>query len=172
MTEFNRKWIIENFSERAQRDAVIYLDIWNEWTETSVQGRPANPIGVNVNELTEHERHRVFVNQSGLVPTHMPWVISTCIDWMEEYPLGTTMSTSSTMKLWMPMAGREVGEIIRQDMWFEKRRVRKDRKSGNFIDKPVMVTSLTVGQRDDPFTGERRPGAVCFKAMRPSLSTS
>eukprot|EP00971_Amphidinium_carterae_P336547 6472968-Amphidinium_carterae.1 len=29
MTEFNRKWINEQFSARAQRDAFIYLDIWN-----------------------------------------------------------------------------------------------------------------------------------------------
>eukprot|EP00971_Amphidinium_carterae_P336548 6472968-Amphidinium_carterae.2 len=68
---------------------------------------------------------------------------------------GSSLAVGSIdMRFMYAAEGREVGEIIRQDIWFEKRRVRKDRKNPNFIDQPVMVTSLTVRQRADPFNGE------------------
>eukprot|EP00971_Amphidinium_carterae_P261427 5186309-Amphidinium_carterae.2 len=41
---------------------------------------------------------------------------------------------SIDMRFMHAAEGGEVGEIICQDMWFEKCRVRKDRKSSTYID--------------------------------------
>eukprot|EP00971_Amphidinium_carterae_P132309 2620697-Amphidinium_carterae.1 len=65
---------------------MIYLRILNEWTNTSVQGEAATPIGRNLMEYGENERYKMFINDTGLVPTHMPWIILGCIDWMERHP--------------------------------------------------------------------------------------
>eukprot|EP00971_Amphidinium_carterae_P045715 899454-Amphidinium_carterae.3 len=43
-------------------------------------------IGAIVNTLAENERHCVFANHTGLVPTHMPWIFTICVDWMVRYP--------------------------------------------------------------------------------------
>eukprot|EP00971_Amphidinium_carterae_P213130 4230053-Amphidinium_carterae.4 len=67
-TEFNRKWIIEQFSDPAHTDAFAYLDIWNTWMETSVQGRPATPIGINVNDFSQNERHREDLELGATLP--------------------------------------------------------------------------------------------------------
>eukprot|EP00971_Amphidinium_carterae_P094415 1869163-Amphidinium_carterae.1 len=74
-TEFNRKWILENFSEDAQEDASTYLDTLNNWTETSVQG-------------IVHETRDTACLRTALVfvSTHMPWIVSTCVEWMGECP--------------------------------------------------------------------------------------
>eukprot|EP00971_Amphidinium_carterae_P033513 659968-Amphidinium_carterae.14 len=87
-TDFNKKWIEEHFSREGQLEALIYLRITEEWTNTSVQGSPAIPIGINGHEYGDREKHRMFVNETGLsiVPTHMVWITTSCIDWMERHP--------------------------------------------------------------------------------------
>eukprot|EP00971_Amphidinium_carterae_P329136 6461424-Amphidinium_carterae.2 len=78
-----------------------YLEIWNGWSRECVQGRPTAPIGVTAGNYAEEDRHKMFVNESGLVPGHMPWIIATAVAWMGKYPcLPTTChqlrETSST----------------------------------------------------------------------------
>eukprot|EP00971_Amphidinium_carterae_P071544 1415362-Amphidinium_carterae.1 len=50
--------------------------------------------------------------------------------------------------------GREIGEIGREDIWFEVRRVKVNMNSHKMIDKQVKVTSTTLQQRSDPFNAD------------------
>eukprot|EP00971_Amphidinium_carterae_P003204 63073-Amphidinium_carterae.1 len=70
---FNPAWIRANLSQLGQTAARFSAD------------RGA-PIGVSVAAYAENERHRMFTNRTGLVRTHMPWVILNCVSWMEDFP--------------------------------------------------------------------------------------
>eukprot|EP00971_Amphidinium_carterae_P128358 2542728-Amphidinium_carterae.1 len=86
MSEFNPAWIERSFSVEGQKAAMEYLDIWNSWTKTSIQGQPLAPIGVVAGDFPQKSRYQMFINDSGLVPTHMPWIVSSALKWMERDP--------------------------------------------------------------------------------------
>eukprot|EP00971_Amphidinium_carterae_P227652 4515557-Amphidinium_carterae.1 len=62
-------------SPDGRQAAETYLEIMNSWTRDSIQGKPIAPIGVRANQFRQNERRNMFKNDSGLVPTHLPWVI-------------------------------------------------------------------------------------------------
>eukprot|EP00971_Amphidinium_carterae_P281685 5591911-Amphidinium_carterae.13 len=110
-SEFNPAWIKQNLSGHAQIEANIYLRLLNEWTNTSVQGDPAVPLGKRSEDFGENERHRMFINDSGLVPTHMPWIILSCMNWMERYPCQSNhgclpRGRRRDRRVWQTIAGR------------------------------------------------------------------
>eukprot|EP00971_Amphidinium_carterae_P126739 2510814-Amphidinium_carterae.3 len=72
MTEFNQIWIERSMSKEGQRHTNEYLEIWNSWTETSVQGRPIAPIGDVAADYEEQDRYKMFYNESGSVPKQCP----------------------------------------------------------------------------------------------------
>eukprot|EP00971_Amphidinium_carterae_P096527 1910352-Amphidinium_carterae.1 len=69
--------------ERAFR-ANEYLDMWNAWSRTAVQGPPIASIGVVAANFAEEDGHQVFINESGLVRIHMPWIIGTAYVEMDD----------------------------------------------------------------------------------------
>eukprot|EP00971_Amphidinium_carterae_P314331 6247916-Amphidinium_carterae.1 len=150
--EFTPAWIEDNLSVQAEIEATHFLKLLNEWTNTLVQGDPLVPMGKRSEDFGENERHRMFMNDTGLVPMHMPWIILSCVNWMEQYPCqsndiylvdGDVIDTYGRhleagqidMRFTYATGGREIGGIHRVDM-------------------QAMVTSTTVRQEADPFNGD------------------
>eukprot|EP00971_Amphidinium_carterae_P225355 4469727-Amphidinium_carterae.1 len=67
--------MLDKLSPDGRQAAETYLEILKDWTKDSIQGKPIAPIGVRADQFKEGERHKMFKNESGLVPTHLPWVI-------------------------------------------------------------------------------------------------
>eukprot|EP00971_Amphidinium_carterae_P109157 2161479-Amphidinium_carterae.6 len=88
---FNQAWIETHLSEYGQQAAQEFLELWNGWCRDNVQGKPIAPIGVPAANFAEEDRHLMFKNDSGLVPTHLPWIISKAVEWMEEFPCASNL---------------------------------------------------------------------------------
>eukprot|EP00971_Amphidinium_carterae_P181809 3607268-Amphidinium_carterae.1 len=88
---FNQAWINDNLSEDGRQAAEQYLELWNGWCRANLQGRPIAPIGVSAAGFAEENRHLMFVNDSGLVPTHLPWIIKCAVEWMEKHPCASNL---------------------------------------------------------------------------------
>eukprot|EP00971_Amphidinium_carterae_P001482 29663-Amphidinium_carterae.1 len=113
-----------------------FLELWNGWCRDNFQGRPIAPIGVRADQFAEEDRHLMFTNESGLVPTHMPWIIRDAVAWMERFPCKSNLvprveqdaidhygrhlkAGTIDMKFRYLAEGREVGAMTIQDFWFE-----------------------------------------------------
>eukprot|EP00971_Amphidinium_carterae_P090950 1800215-Amphidinium_carterae.1 len=112
----------------------------------------------------------MFKNESGLVPTHLPWIIEDAISWMKYHPCGSNFVptmvedqvdqygrqlTQGTvnMKFFYLAEGREVGEMTYQDFWFETRYLPDPLGFGGRIRVDVMVTTHTAKKESDPYNG-------------------
>eukprot|EP00971_Amphidinium_carterae_P200420 3977073-Amphidinium_carterae.2 len=62
-------------SPDGRQAAETYTEILNNWTKDSIQGKPIAPIGVRASQFRQEDRYKMFKNESGLVPTHLPWII-------------------------------------------------------------------------------------------------
>eukprot|EP00971_Amphidinium_carterae_P261920 5195266-Amphidinium_carterae.1 len=67
--------MLDMLSPDGRQAAETFLEIMNNWTRHSIQGKPIAPIGVRADQFRQNERHMMFENKSGLVPTHLPWII-------------------------------------------------------------------------------------------------
>eukprot|EP00971_Amphidinium_carterae_P122569 2426737-Amphidinium_carterae.1 len=79
-------WITNNLTPNAGRAAREYLQIVKEWNQTSIQGCPTAPLGVKEADYAPNERYKMFINDTGLVPTLMPWATQKAIEWMQLHP--------------------------------------------------------------------------------------
>eukprot|EP00971_Amphidinium_carterae_P255155 5065277-Amphidinium_carterae.1 len=133
MANFNLYWTKENLSADGCKAASEYLEIWNNWHRESVQGRPIAPIGVTAAQYAEEDRHQNFINESGLVPIHMPWIVATAVSWMKMYPCASNNVPSISravleqygrfpkegtvdMRFYYLAKGREVGSMTVHDI--------------------------------------------------------
>eukprot|EP00971_Amphidinium_carterae_P110207 2183164-Amphidinium_carterae.1 len=91
---FNQAWMVEKLSPDGRQAAETFLELWNGWIRENLQGRPIAPIGVKAYRYAEDERHLMFKNDSGLVPTHMPWIIRDAIAWMKRFPCKSNLVPS------------------------------------------------------------------------------
>eukprot|EP00971_Amphidinium_carterae_P166029 3290778-Amphidinium_carterae.1 len=112
----------------------------------------------------------MFKNDSGLVPTHMPWIIRDAVAWMKEHPCQSNLVPSVredavdhygrklkagtiNMKFQYLAEGREVGAMMIQDFWFETRYINDPKGFGGVKRLDVMVTTFTARKKDDPYNG-------------------
>eukprot|EP00971_Amphidinium_carterae_P126354 2503144-Amphidinium_carterae.1 len=84
--QLNRAWMLDMLSADGRQAAETYLEILRNWTKDSIHGKPIAPIGVRANQFKQEDRYKMFKNDSGLVPTHLPWVIRDAVDWMKRHP--------------------------------------------------------------------------------------
>eukprot|EP00971_Amphidinium_carterae_P345966 6487178-Amphidinium_carterae.1 len=160
----------KKLSDDGCKAAAEYLDIWNNWTRECVQGRPTAPIGIVAGNYAEEDRHQMFVNESGLVPTHMPWIVATAVAWMKKYPCASNNVPSISrdvfdqygrflkegtvnMRFYYLAVGREVGVMTVHDLWFERRLVDSKPKKRN---ENVMITTFTSEERGRSLQRRRR----------------
>eukprot|EP00971_Amphidinium_carterae_P018508 365260-Amphidinium_carterae.1 len=68
-TMLNKAWMVEKLSPDGRQAAETFLEILNGWCKEN-----------------EDTRHLMFKNESGLVPTHLPWIIRDAVAWMKEHP--------------------------------------------------------------------------------------
>eukprot|EP00971_Amphidinium_carterae_P347170 6489030-Amphidinium_carterae.1 len=131
MDEFKPVWIKRNVSQQGQAAAFVYLNIWNNWTETSVQATPITHIGVCTAGFAERAAPHVHEPQRTGAHTHAvdhPYPRE--LDGRQQLTYGRHHETNS-----IDIAeGKDAGEMILQDMWFEESLVRKDgRNTDNII---------------------------------------
>eukprot|EP00971_Amphidinium_carterae_P125315 2482678-Amphidinium_carterae.2 len=165
---FNQAWINDNLSEDGRQAAEQFLELWNGWCRANLQGRPIAPIGVSAVNYSEEERHLMFKNESGLVPTHLPWIIKGAVEWMEKYPCKSNLvprieqdvidhygrhleAWTIDMKLCYHAEGRQVGAMTIHDFWFERRTIVDLKSFEQTKNLNVMVTTFTAKKRDDPY---------------------
>eukprot|EP00971_Amphidinium_carterae_P342905 6482367-Amphidinium_carterae.1 len=170
----NRAYMVDKLSPDGRHAAETYLEIARNWTKDSIQGKPIAPIGVRADRFREDERHKMFVNDSGLVPAHLPWIIRDAIAWMKRHPcLSNVVPTmpedtvdhygrrlpegTVNLKFFYLAEGRDIGVIgsmTFQDFWFETRYVRDTRGFGEGNKRvDVMVTTHTAKRAGDPYNG-------------------
>eukprot|EP00971_Amphidinium_carterae_P152074 3014225-Amphidinium_carterae.1 len=111
----------------------------------------------------------MFKNESGLVPTHLPWIIKDAVDWMKRHPCASNSVPTVPMdmvdhygrqlregtlnlKFYYLAEGREMGEMTYQDFWFERRNI-PNQIFGGMKTVDVMVTTLTAKRARDPYNG-------------------
>eukprot|EP00971_Amphidinium_carterae_P054580 1075325-Amphidinium_carterae.1 len=78
-------------SPDGRQAAETYLEILNKWTKDSIQGKPIAPIGVRASQWRQEDRYKMFKNDSGLVPTHLPWVVHDAVEWMKRHPCASNI---------------------------------------------------------------------------------
>eukprot|EP00971_Amphidinium_carterae_P045829 901675-Amphidinium_carterae.1 len=166
----DRAWMVDMLSPDGRLAAENYLEIWRNWDKNSIQGKPIAPIGVDASRYREDERYQMFVNNSGLVPTHLPWVLRDAVSWMTRHPCESNFvpvteqdaidhygrqlrAGTMNMKFNYLAEGREIGEMTYQDFWFEKRNFPDPLGFGRIRSKDVMVTTLTAKRASDPYNG-------------------
>eukprot|EP00971_Amphidinium_carterae_P054121 1065671-Amphidinium_carterae.1 len=157
-------------SPDGRQAAETYLEILNKWTKDSIQGRPIAPIGVRASQWRQEDRYKMFKNDSGLVPTHLPWIIHDAVEWMKRHPCASNIVPTVpedtidhygrqlregivNMKFCYLAEGREIGEMTYQDFWFEKRILPDPLGFGGTKQVDVMVTSFTAKRAGDPYNG-------------------
>eukprot|EP00971_Amphidinium_carterae_P167794 3324563-Amphidinium_carterae.2 len=148
---------------------------WNGWTRECMQGRPIAPIGVIAANFAEEDRHKMFVNESGLVPPHMPWIIATAVAWMEQYPCASNNVPSIDgdvvdqygrflkqgtvdMRFYYLAEGKEVGAMTVHDIWFERRLVDSGKPNEKKKNTSVMImcTTFTAKRNENPYNSNQR----------------
>eukprot|EP00971_Amphidinium_carterae_P194249 3854500-Amphidinium_carterae.1 len=169
-SQLNRAWMLDMLSPDGRQAAETYLEIINDWNKHSIQGKPIAPMGVRASQYKQDERYKMFKNDSGLVPTHLPWVIRDAVEWMKRHPCASNVVPTVVrdeidhygrqlqegtvdMKFYYLAEGREVGEMTYQDFWFEKRNVPDLLGFGGTRHTDVMVTTLTAKRSSDPYNG-------------------
>eukprot|EP00971_Amphidinium_carterae_P308417 6128893-Amphidinium_carterae.1 len=112
----------------------------------------------------------MFKNDSGLVPTRMPWIIRDAVAWMKKYPCQSNLVPSVredaidhygrqlkagaiNMKFRYLAEGRDVGAMTIQDFWFETRYIHYNKGFEDVNKLDVMVPTFTARKRDDPYNG-------------------
>eukprot|EP00971_Amphidinium_carterae_P170083 3370087-Amphidinium_carterae.1 len=170
LTHINKAWMVEMLSPDGRQAAENYLEIMRNWDKNSIQGKPIAPIGVSASQFRQEDRYKMFMNSSGLVPTHLPWVIRDAVSWMSRNPCASNFVPLTTqdsvdhygrqlkegtmnMKFYYLAEGREIGEMAYQDFWFEKREVPDPLGFGRTKSADVMVTTLTAKRASDPYNG-------------------
>eukprot|EP00971_Amphidinium_carterae_P197644 3922624-Amphidinium_carterae.1 len=170
LSMFTEAWWRERLSDDGQQAVETFLELWNGGSRLNVQGRPIPPIGVQASRYREEDRHLMFKNDSGLVPTHMPWIIKDAVEWMEKHPCKSNLVPSVEenatdhygrnlkggtidMKFRYLAEGREVGAMTIQDFWFETRCINDTRGFGQIRRLDVMVTTFTAKKEEDPYNG-------------------
>eukprot|EP00971_Amphidinium_carterae_P109993 2178566-Amphidinium_carterae.1 len=105
----------------------------------------------------------MFKNESGLVPTHLPWIIRDAVAWMKNNPCLSNIVPSMqedsvdhygrqlragtiNMKFQYLAEGRDVGAMTLQDFWFETRYIYDPRGFGD-------TKKLDVMEIEDPYNG-------------------
>eukprot|EP00971_Amphidinium_carterae_P301275 5985808-Amphidinium_carterae.1 len=125
MSDFNPAWIQRELSEFGREAANEYLDLWNAWSKTAVQGRPMAPIGVVAGNLQQTSQKRT-------------------LKWMENL---SVHAHQTPFHRWTVDRDEE-----RLDIWFERRSIREDGKP-NGKNKDVMLTTFTAKRDADPYNG-------------------
>eukprot|EP00971_Amphidinium_carterae_P010235 202002-Amphidinium_carterae.2 len=152
-----------SLSLQAKIEATHFLKLLNEWTNTSVQGDPVVPLGKRSEDFGETERHRMFINDTGFVPTHMPWIILSCVSWMEKYPC-----QSSDIYL----VDGDVIDILRQGrLTCASHTQQEAQKSAGYIEKTYGFDWFETRREADPFNGDaEREDLELDKAIYPEES--
>eukprot|EP00971_Amphidinium_carterae_P238675 4737920-Amphidinium_carterae.1 len=162
--------MLDMLSPDGRQAAETYLEILNKWTKDSIQGKPIAPIGVTASHYKQNERYKMFKNESGLVPTHLPWIIQDAVSWMKSHPCASNVvptmeedqldqygrllkQGTMNLKFYYLAEGRNIGEMTYQDFWFENRHVPDPLGFGGYINVDVMVTTHTAKRESDPYNG-------------------